>query len=152
MMRGPTAPGYGDALCRVNGWDAAIVAALSDHPQLAGTNRIADNVFHRSELVAAAGLIPEEWITESTAIGSVADCLSQLKRFRDAGADEMVTYGSTPGQTPRWPAPGWHPKTRPLQSRRDCDGVLLQIQRNPGHQPAIDDQVGPGDVARFVGH
>jgi alkanesulfonate monooxygenase SsuD/methylene tetrahydromethanopterin reductase-like flavin-dependent oxidoreductase (luciferase family) len=92
------APGYGDALCRVNGWDPAIVATLSRHPQLAGVTRIADNVFHRSELVVPAGLIPERWTTESCAIGSVDECLAQLRRYRDAGADELVTYGSTPGQ------------------------------------------------------
>jgi 5,10-methylenetetrahydromethanopterin reductase len=92
------APGYGEALCRVNGWDPSVVSALSRHPQLAGTTRIADNVFHRSELVAAASLIPEQWITESCAIGSVDECVGQLRRFRDAGADELVTYGSTPGQ------------------------------------------------------
>jgi 5,10-methylenetetrahydromethanopterin reductase len=55
-------------------------------------------VFHRSELVAAASLIPEQWITESCAIGSVDECLAQFRRYRDAGADELVTYGSTPGQ------------------------------------------------------
>jgi 5,10-methylenetetrahydromethanopterin reductase len=92
------APGYGEALCRVNGWDSSIVAALSRHPQLGGIDRIADNVFHRSELVAAASLIPEQWITESCAIGSVDECLAQFRRYRDAGADELVTYGSTPGQ------------------------------------------------------
>jgi Luciferase-like monooxygenase len=29
---------------------------------------------------------------------------------------------------------------------------LLQIQWDPCHQAAIDDQVGPGDITRFVGH
>jgi 5,10-methylenetetrahydromethanopterin reductase len=63
-----------------------------------GTSRIADNVFHRSELVTAAGLVPQQWIAASCAIGSVDECVAQLRRFRDAGADELVTYGSTPGQ------------------------------------------------------
>lgn len=92
------APGYGDALCRVNGWDRAIVADLSEHAQIAGISRIADNVFHRSDLVGPATLIPQHWITSSCAIGSVGECLAQLRRFREAGADEIVTYGSTPSQ------------------------------------------------------
>lgn len=92
------APGYGDALCAVNGWDPAALAALSQHAQLTGIPRIADNVFHRSELVGPASLIPEHWITDSCALGSVDDCVAQLRRFRAAGADELVTYGSTPGQ------------------------------------------------------
>jgi hypothetical protein len=35
---------------------------------------------------------------ESCAIGSAQDCVASLQRFRDAGADEIVTYGSTPAQ------------------------------------------------------
>jgi 5,10-methylenetetrahydromethanopterin reductase len=92
------APGYGDALCQVNGWDRTSLAALSQHAQMAGIPRIADNVFQRSELVEPAGLIPPQWIEDSCALGSVDDCVAQLHRFRDAGADEVVTYGSTPGQ------------------------------------------------------
>jgi hypothetical protein len=34
----------------------------------------------------------------SCAIGSVAECVTALRRFRAAGVDEIVTYGSTPGQ------------------------------------------------------
>ena len=37
-------------------------------------------------------------MSESCAIGSVDECVASLRRFRDAGADEIVTYGSTPGQ------------------------------------------------------
>lgn len=29
---------------------------------------------------------------------SVGECVATLRRFRDAGADELVTYGSTPAQ------------------------------------------------------
>jgi hypothetical protein len=35
---------------------------------------------------------------DSCAIGTVDECLASLQRFREAGADEIVTYGSTPGQ------------------------------------------------------
>ena len=37
-------------------------------------------------------------MTESCALGSVPDCVASLRRFRDAGADEIITYGSTPRQ------------------------------------------------------
>ena len=92
------APGYADALCRLNGWDPSVIGKLSGHDQLKGSDRIADQQFHRKDLVEPAKLIPEEWITESTAIGSLDECVAQLERFRAAGADELVTYGSTPGQ------------------------------------------------------
>jgi 5,10-methylenetetrahydromethanopterin reductase len=42
--------------------------------------------------------VPDAWMHEACAIGTVDECVSSLQRFRDAGADEVVTYGSTPGQ------------------------------------------------------
>src|SRR5262245_42177761 len=92
------APGYADALCRTNGWDPSIIAKLGEHNQIMGSDDIADSRFHRKDLVEPAKLIPEEWIVESTAIGSIEECLAQFERFRAAGAEELVTYGSTPGQ------------------------------------------------------
>jgi 5,10-methylenetetrahydromethanopterin reductase len=92
------APGYRDALLRVNGWDPDIVRRLAEHELFRGTDVIADNLFHRSELLGPAALIPDEWMEASCALGSVAECVRSLRRFREAGADEIVTYGSTPGQ------------------------------------------------------
>jgi probable F420-dependent oxidoreductase len=92
------APGYRDALIRVNRWDPDIVRRLADHELFRGTEVIADNRFHRSELLGPAALIPDAWMHDTCALGSVADCVSSLRRFREAGADEIVTYGSTPGQ------------------------------------------------------
>ena len=92
------APGYGDALVRANGWDRGVLAALAEHEQISGSPEAADQRFHRSELLEPAKLIPDEWMRESCAIGSLEECLASFRRFREAGADELVTYGSTPGQ------------------------------------------------------
>jgi 5,10-methylenetetrahydromethanopterin reductase len=35
---------------------------------------------------------------QTSALGSVQHCVAKLQQFRDAGADEIATYGSTPGQ------------------------------------------------------
>jgi hypothetical protein len=35
---------------------------------------------------------------DSCAIGPHEECVRALERFLDAGADEVATYGSTPGQ------------------------------------------------------
>jgi hypothetical protein len=35
---------------------------------------------------------------ETSAVGSIGDCVKTLAAFRDAGADELATYGSTPAQ------------------------------------------------------
>jgi probable F420-dependent oxidoreductase len=92
------APGYGDALCNANGWDRSVSDALNAHEKIRATGNAADVAFHRSELLELAKLIPDAWMQESCALGSVSECVTSLRRFRDAGADELVTYGSTPGQ------------------------------------------------------
>jgi probable F420-dependent oxidoreductase len=93
------APGYGEMLVRLNGWDPAPLAKLRDHEQFQGMEtEVSDLSFHRRELLGPASLVPDEWMNESCALGSVAQCVQSLRRFRDAGADELVTYGSTPSQ------------------------------------------------------
>jgi probable F420-dependent oxidoreductase len=91
-------PGYGDALVKLNHWDPAAHRKLVEHRQFHNAHAIADAMFHRSELMEPARLVPDEWMTESCALGTVDTCVKQLQRFRDAGADEIVTYGSTPAQ------------------------------------------------------
>lgn len=93
------APGYGEMLVRLNGWDPAPLARLRDHEQFSGMpTAVSDLSFHRTELLGPASLVPDEWMEESCALGPVARCVETLRRFRAAGADEIVTYGSTPGQ------------------------------------------------------
>jgi probable F420-dependent oxidoreductase len=86
-----------DALARVNGWDREVIRGFGEHPVFAQTaGRTADQAFHRDQLLEAAELVPEEWMRDCCAIGSVDDCAAKLREFRDAGADEVVLYGSTP--------------------------------------------------------
>jgi probable F420-dependent oxidoreductase len=92
------APGYGEMLVRLNGWDPGPLQALREHDQFKGMDSVSDLQFHRADLLGPAALVPDDWMTESCAIGSVDECVASLRRFRDAGADEIVTYGSTPGQ------------------------------------------------------
>jgi probable F420-dependent oxidoreductase len=91
-------PGYGENLARVNGWDEDVILAVRNHPQFSGLDKVPDLVFHRHEMLTPAQLIPDEWMHDSCAIGSAEDCAQNLQRFADAGADEIATYGSTPGQ------------------------------------------------------
>jgi alkanesulfonate monooxygenase SsuD/methylene tetrahydromethanopterin reductase-like flavin-dependent oxidoreductase (luciferase family) len=59
---------------------------------------MADLTYHRIQLMEPARLIPDAWMEETCALGTVDQCVTQLRRFRDAGADEIATYGSTPAQ------------------------------------------------------
>jgi 5,10-methylenetetrahydromethanopterin reductase len=92
------APGWGETLCAINGWDAATLSEVRAHRQLRGHDTIADSVYHRAELAEPSRAVPDAWMTEACAIGSVAGCADRLQRYRDAGADEIVVYGSTPAQ------------------------------------------------------
>ena len=87
-------PGHGEALTGSNGWDQSVLTELREHKQLAGKN--ADQDFHRAELLEPAELVPDEWMEESCAIGSVEHCVERLQEYRDAGADEIAIYASTP--------------------------------------------------------
>lgn len=93
------APGYGEMLVQLNGWDPAPLARLRDHEQFKGMETlVSDLSFHRNQLLGPASLVPDEWMEQSCALGSISQCVRTLRRFRAAGADEIATYGSTPNQ------------------------------------------------------
>jgi 5,10-methylenetetrahydromethanopterin reductase len=93
------APGYGEMLVKLNEWDMAPVRRLREHQQFASMpTRVSDLSFHRHELMGPASFVPDEWMQTACAIGSLQECLATLQRFREAGVDEIVIYGSTPGQ------------------------------------------------------
>lgn len=92
-----TWPGYDEIYARTNFWDVKVFEAAKNHPmfgKMPAPN--ADLSFHREQLLEPARLIPDELIRECCAIGSIDECVDKLQEFRDAGADEIITYGSTP--------------------------------------------------------
>jgi probable F420-dependent oxidoreductase len=92
------APDFGRWLVRLNGWDPGVRERLISHPLLRPDRGLIDHARHRAEMGELASLVPDEWMRESSAMGSAAECVTTLQQFRDAGADELVTYGSTPAQ------------------------------------------------------
>jgi probable F420-dependent oxidoreductase len=62
-------PGHGEALCDSNNWDTGVLASLREHKQLVGKN--ADQDFHRAELMGPAKIVPDEWMEQSCALGTV---------------------------------------------------------------------------------
>jgi 5,10-methylenetetrahydromethanopterin reductase len=94
-----TWPGMDEVFANVNGWSVDPFRAISAHPMFSGlTATTADLAFHREQMMDPASLIPDAWVEESCAIGSVPACVKKLQQFKDAGADEIATYGSTPRQ------------------------------------------------------
>ena len=115
-------PGYGETLVEENGWSLEPVHELRAHKQLAASDKIADRRFHRHELLEPARLVPDEWMDETCALGSIEHCVERLGQFRDAGADEIATYGSTPAQNAgllaAWRSRGARAKRRVTADRR----------------------------------
>ena len=88
---------WAKATVRVNGWDLVPANKLREFDKFKGMAS-ADEHFHRRDLMDATDLIPDEWIEATCAVGSASDCVRKFEEFSDAGADEIITYGTTPGQ------------------------------------------------------
>ncbi|WP_354700034.1 hypothetical protein DSM112329_00295 [Paraconexibacter sp. AEG42_29] len=95
-------PAWGQAYPKLNGWDPEVLQRLREHRMFAAVgDGVADLKYHRVDLLEPAKMIPQEWIEDSCAIGSIETCVRKLAEFRAAGVDEITTYGSTPGQNAR---------------------------------------------------
>ncbi|MHB8693281.1 MAG: TIGR03857 family LLM class F420-dependent oxidoreductase [Solirubrobacteraceae bacterium] len=90
--------GHGEALCKVNGWDPSVCEEIRNHRRLAGLSAVADRVYQRHQLLDVAVTIPDRFMEDCSAFGTASECVHTLRRFIDAGADEIATYGSTPAQ------------------------------------------------------
>jgi 5,10-methylenetetrahydromethanopterin reductase len=92
-------PAWSRSYCILNDWDPAVVRDMQSHSQFEHTpGPLADLRFHRTALTDPARLIPDEWMHDACAIGTVQDCVTKLEAFKQAGADEIAVYGSTPTQ------------------------------------------------------
>ena len=90
-------PVFAKAYLDRNGWDPETMNELVNHPQFRAMERAtADQSFHRAEIMEPARRVPESWMRETCAIGSVNECIKTLQAFREAGVDELALYGSTP--------------------------------------------------------
>jgi probable F420-dependent oxidoreductase len=90
--------GYGETLCEVNGWDKQMLDDIRNHEQFTGLTQVADRVFQRHQMMEVAAQVRDPYMEDCCSFGTVDECVTSLKRFIDAGADEIATYGSTPGQ------------------------------------------------------
>lgn len=92
-------PPFAQAYITNNGWDATRMRRLLEHPQFESMGRpTADQAFHRADLIDVSKLVPDAWVQETCAIGSLSHCLDKIREYRDAGADEIGFYGSTPAE------------------------------------------------------
>jgi probable F420-dependent oxidoreductase len=92
-------PAASKIYARRNGWDLEIFEKLRAHRQFQGmATDNADQHFRREQLLGPAELIPEHWLTETSAMGPIPHCLEVLDAYFGAGADEICLYGSNASQ------------------------------------------------------
>ena len=92
-------PILGEAMARLNHWEGQAAEDIRNLPIFRRTGAgTLDQTVPRADLVEAARLVPEQWCRDAAAIGTAAECVRHVQRFRDAGAHEVNLYGSTPAQ------------------------------------------------------
>lgn len=91
-------PGMLEVYRKLNGWDIARADAVRNHEMFREDPDRVDHRFHRKDLMEVAKLVPDEWMYETSLAGSIEDCVKKMQAYRDAGADEISTYGSTPAE------------------------------------------------------
>jgi 5,10-methylenetetrahydromethanopterin reductase len=92
-------PGYAANYVKSNGWSADVFQTIQEHPMFASMSRPnADQSFYRHQLLEPSELIPDKWMADSCAIGSVDHCVARFAELKDVGIDEFALYGSNPAE------------------------------------------------------
>lgn len=92
-------PGLGERLRVMNRWSLEDANRIRNHPYFSEMKTaLIDQSFRRAQLLEVAKLIPESWLRQTGGVGSSAEVVKMLQQFKDAGADEITLYGSTPAE------------------------------------------------------
>ncbi|MCP4881162.1 MAG: LLM class flavin-dependent oxidoreductase, partial [Gammaproteobacteria bacterium] len=90
------APGYGELLAKVNGWDQAVIDAFRKDSVVASMLGGIDSVASLEQLQHIRGLIPEHWLP--AAAGTPQQCAERFNDQFKAGADGVIIHASTPSE------------------------------------------------------
>jgi len=88
------APGYGELLFEINGWDPAGLAAFRASPAVRSIPGAIDGVATPEQLRAIRELMPAEWLP--AADGSPEQCARRILDQFEAGADGVILHASLP--------------------------------------------------------
>jgi 5,10-methylenetetrahydromethanopterin reductase len=96
-------PLLGERLRLANGWSKAECEKLLNHPLVGkvmsgGADKLVDQAFTRPQLMEAAKHVPESWMRDVGIMGSIDECVKAMQLYKDAGADEIDLYGSSPAE------------------------------------------------------
>jgi probable F420-dependent oxidoreductase len=88
------APGYGELLLAINGWDPQRLAEFRASPAVRQIPGAIDALATPEQLRAIRELIPQQWLP--AAAGSPAQCARRIADQFDAGADGVILHASLP--------------------------------------------------------
>lgn len=87
------APGYGELLVDVNGWDRAVLEEFRSCDVVSSMLGGIDSVATPTQLEQIRELIPSRWLT-TAAVGSVGECANYLVREFDTGASGIIMHAT----------------------------------------------------------
>src|SRR5262245_22728129 len=105
------APGYGELLFEINGWDPAGLAAFRASPVVKSIPGGIDSVATPDQLRAIRDLLPPEWLP--AADGTAEQCARRILDQFEAGTDGVILHASLPHEVA--PAVEAWAKLRPAQ-------------------------------------
>jgi probable F420-dependent oxidoreductase len=88
-------PGMLESYARVNGWDPALADPVRNHEMFRDDPDRVDHHFHREDLMEVAKLVPDEWVYDTSLVGSIKDCIEKMHAYKSTGIHEICFYGST---------------------------------------------------------
>jgi 5,10-methylenetetrahydromethanopterin reductase len=112
------APGYGELLFRINGWDPEGLAAFRRSEVVRSVPGAIDGVASLEQLREIRALVPDTWLP--AAVGSPAECARRIADQFDAGADGVILHASLPHEVA--PALEAYASMRPADRLRDRAG------------------------------
>ncbi len=88
------APGYGELLLAINGWDPKTLQVFRKHANVRAIPGAIDAIATTEQLRAIRALIPAEWLPAAT--GSPEQCARRIADQFAAGADGVILHASLP--------------------------------------------------------
>lgn len=91
------APGYGELLFKINGWDLKDLQAFRSHPAVAGIAGGIDSVATPDQLHAIRDILPEAWLPAAS--GTPERCAQRIADQFTAGASGVILHASLPHES-----------------------------------------------------
>ena len=88
-------PGMLENYAKVNGWDPRLADAVREHELFRHDPDRVDHHYHRDQLLDVAKLVPDEWVYETSLVGSIEECMAKMRAYKATGIHEICFYGST---------------------------------------------------------